>query len=374
MALNTPEELIADIRAGRMVVLMDDEDRENEGDLVMAAECVRAEDINFMAKYARGLICMPMTRERCERLGLPLMVQRNASGFGTKFTVSIEAATGVTTGISAQDRARTVQAAVARNARAEDIVQPGHIFPLMSEPGGVLFRAGHTEAACDLARLAGFEAAGVICEVMNDDGSMARRPELEKFAEEHGLKIGTIADLIHYRVLNEPSITLVEHGNIQTDFGEFGLRVYQDHFSRELHLAVIKGDIIPDEPTLVRVHQASAVRDLLRTTVQGQSAGWSIGRSLERVAQEGRGVVVLLAARTESPEDILRSVGIALGRKPAPAPVADGSHNVYHTVGVGSQILRDVGVRKLRLMGAPIKYNAISGFDLEVVDYENIDD
>ncbi len=371
MALNTIEELVNDIRQGKMVILMDDEDRENEGDIVMAAECCRPEDINFMARFARGLICMPMTRERCERLKLPLMVQRNASGFGTKFTVSIEAATGVSTGISAHDRARTVQAAAARNARAEDIVQPGHIFPLMSEPGGVLFRAGHTEAACDLARMAGFEAAGVICEIMNDDGSMARRPELEKFAQEHGLKIGTIADLIHYRVLNEPSVALVDQGPIKTDHGDFELRVYRDEFGPDLHMALVKGDISADEPTLVRVHQTSSVRDLLRALAPGQNPSWSLGRALDRVNSEGKGVVVLLgSSQGEDPRAILRSVEIALGRAPAPAPVADGSQNVYHTVGVGSQILRDVGVRKIRLMGAPIKYNAISGFDLEVVEHE----
>ncbi|NIU63325.1 MAG: 3,4-dihydroxy-2-butanone-4-phosphate synthase, partial [Pseudomonas stutzeri] len=206
MALNTAEELIEDIRAGKMVILMDDEDRENEGDIIVASECVTAEHINFMARFGRGLICMPMTRERCELLKLPLMAPRNGSGFGTKFTVSIEAAEGVTTGISAADRARTVQAAVAKNAKAEDIVSPGHIFPLMAQPGGVLARAGHTEAACDLARMAGFEAGGVICEIMNDDGTMARRPDLEAFAEQHGLKIGTIADLIHYRMHNERTV------------------------------------------------------------------------------------------------------------------------------------------------------------------------
>lgn len=209
MALNTAEELIEDIRAGKMVILMDDEDRENEGDIIVASECVTAEHINFMARFARGLICMPMTRERCELLKLPLMAPRNGSGFGTKFTVSIEAAEGVTTGISAADRARTVQAAVARAAKAEDIVSPGHIFPLMAQPGGVLARAGHTEAACDLARMAGFEASGVICEIMNDDGTMARRPELELFAEQHGLKIGTIADLIHYRMIHERTVERV---------------------------------------------------------------------------------------------------------------------------------------------------------------------
>ncbi len=367
MALNTIEELIQDIRLGRMVVLMDDEDRENEGDLVMAAECVRPEDINFMARFARGLICLPMSRERCERLRLPLMVQRNESGFGTKFTVSIEAAQGVTTGISAADRAHTVRTAVARGARAEDISQPGHIFPLVADDGGVLVRAGHTEASCDLARLAGFESAGVICEIMNDDGTMARRPDLERFAQEHGLKIGTIADLIHYRVINESTIEKVGEGPVDTDQGPFMLHSYRDQLNGDIHFALVKGEVRREQPSLVRVHVAAAVRDLLGTRAPGH-AGWNIQRCLARVAQEGSGVVVLLAGH-ETPADLLASVDIAMGRKPAPVPVADGSHNAYLTVGIGSQILRDVGVGKIRLMGAPIKYNAISGFDLEVVEF-----
>ena len=238
MALNTIDELIEDIRQGKMVILMDDEDRENEGDLIMAAECVRTEDINFMVKHARGLVCMPMTRERCERLGLPLMVQRNGSGFGTKFTVSIEAAEGVTTGISAADRARTVQAAAAKNAVAADIVSPGHIFPLMAQPGGTLARAGHTEAACDLARMAGFEPSGVICEVMNDDGSMARRPELEAFAAEHGIKIGTIADLIHYRLIHERTVERIAEQPLDSELGHFNLITYRDSVEGDVHLAL----------------------------------------------------------------------------------------------------------------------------------------
>ena len=235
MALNSIEDIIEDIRQGKMVILMDDEDRENEGDLVMAAEHCTAEAINFMARFGRGLICMPMTRDRCEQLGLPLMVQQNASGFGTKFTLSIEAAVGVTTGISAADRARTVQAAVARNAKASDLVQPGHIFPLMSDPGGVLSRAGHTEASCDLAALAGCEPAGVICEIMNDDGSMARREDLERFAEEHDLKIGTIADLIHYRTMNERTVECVEENDLDTEYGVFKLRTYRDNIQGATH-------------------------------------------------------------------------------------------------------------------------------------------
>ncbi len=254
MALNSIEELLDDMRQGKMVILMDDEDRENEGDLIIASECVRTEDINFMARFARGLICMPMTRERCERLGLPLMVQRNGSGFGTKFTVSIEAAEGVTTGISAADRARTVQAAAAKNAVAADIVSPGHIFPLMSQPGGVLARAGHTEAACDLARMAGFEPSGVICEIMNDDGTMARRPELEEFAQQHGIKIGTIADLIHYRLIHERTVERLAEQPLDTELGQFKLITYRDSVEGDVHLALTLGKVCAEEPTLVRVH------------------------------------------------------------------------------------------------------------------------
>src|SRR5690606_33386944 len=283
----TPEELIEDIRAGKMVILMDDEDRENEGDIIIASECVTAEHINFMAKYARGLICMPMTRERCERLKLPLMAPRNGSGFGTKFTVSIEAATGVTTGISAADRARTVQAAVARDAKAEDIVSPGHIFPLMASPGGVLARAGHTEAACDLARMAGFEPSGVICEIMNDDGTMARRPELEVFDAEHGLKTGTIADLIHYRLLNERTVQRVSEQVLDAELGAFNLVTYRDALEGNVHLALTLGEIQAEEPTLVRVHNMDPLRDLLMVRQPGR---WSLRAAMTEVARAGRGV------------------------------------------------------------------------------------
>lgn len=273
MALNTAEELIEDIRAGKMVILMDDEDRENEGDIIIASECVTAEHINFMARFARGLICMPMTRERCELLKLPLMAPRNGSGFGTKFTVSIEAAEGVTTGISAADRARTVQAAVARNAVADDIVSPGHIFPLMAQPGGVLARAGHTEAACDLARMGGFEPSGVICEIMNDDGTMARRPELEKFAEEHGLKIGTIADLIHYRLIHERTVERISEQPLDTELGQFNLVTYRDGVENTAHMALTLGTICAEEPTLVRVHNMDPLRDLFMVNQPGR---WSM--------------------------------------------------------------------------------------------------
>ncbi|WP_417776936.1 bifunctional 3,4-dihydroxy-2-butanone-4-phosphate synthase/GTP cyclohydrolase II [Stutzerimonas xanthomarina] len=355
MALNTAEELIEDIRAGKMVILMDDEDRENEGDIIVASESVTAEHINFMARFARGLICMPMTRERCETLQLPLMAPRNGSGFGTKFTVSIEAAEGVTTGISAADRARTVQAAVAKNAVAEDIVSPGHIFPLMAQPGGVLARAGHTEAACDLARMAGLEPSGVICEIMNDDGTMARRPELELFAEQHGLKIGTIADLIHYRMIHERTVERVSEQPLETELGQFKLVTYRDGVEDTVHMALTRGEISPEEPTLVRVHNMEPLRDLLMVTVPGR---WSLRAAMSEVAKAGSGVVLLLGNPLTGPQLLAQ-----LNRQHSPSPAT------YSTVGAGSQILRDLGVRKMRLMSSPMKFNAISGFDLEVVEY-----
>ena len=365
MALNSIEEIIEDVRQGRMVILMDDEDRENEGDLVMAAEHCTPAAINFMARFGRGLICMPMTRKRCEQLGLPLMVQRNASGFGTKFTLSIEATEGVTTGISAADRARTVQAAVARDAKASDLVQPGHIFPLMSDPGGVLSRAGHTEASCDLASLAGSEPAGVICEIMNDDGSMARREDLERFALEHGLKIGTIADLIHYRTLHERTIECVEQNDIDTEYGVFSLRTYHDRIQGLTHLAMVMGEIAADDPILVRVHITDTLRDLLGAR-RTDSRSWPLHHALQKVASEGKGVVVLLNSAEDSYnlEDRIHDFFEHRQRS-----AAKGSSGVYFTVGTGSQILRDLGVGKMRLLSPPVKYSAISGFDLEVVEY-----
>ncbi len=361
MALNNAAELIEDIRAGKMVILMDDEDRENEGDIIIASECVTAEHINFMAKHARGLICMPMTRERCELLKLPLMAPRNGSGFGTKFTVSIEAAEGVTTGISAADRARTVQAAVARTAKADDIVSPGHIFPLMAQAGGVLARAGHTEAACDLARLAGFEPSGVICEIMNDDGSMARRPELEVFAAEHGLKIGTIADLIHHRLIHERTMQRVSEQWLDSELGRFNLVTYRDAVEGDVHLALTLGQISPEQPTLVRVHNMDPLRDLLLVKQEGR---WSLRAAMAEVARAGSGVVLLLGNPLGG-QELLAHLDRQLGQEAKPA----ASPATYSTVGAGSQILRDLGVRKMRLMSSPMKFNAISGFDLEVVEY-----
>ncbi len=366
MELNSTEEIIDEIRQGRMVILLDDEDRENEGDLIMAAEQVRAEDINFMARYARGLICLTLSVERCRQLDLPLMVQDNRAAHATAFTVSIEAAEGVTTGISAADRARTVRAAVNRDAAPTDIVQPGHIFPLMAQPGGVLSRAGHTEAGCDLARLAGFEPAAVIVEVMNEDGTMSRRSDLEAFAQQHNLKIGTIADLIHYRAVNEKTVACINERRVNTLHGEFTLRTYQDEARGEYHFALVKGEIVADEPTLVRVHVGNTARDVLGILREsdGHYTNWTFQNAVQRVAEEGKGVVVLIC-HSETTEDIEESIDWLLSGKQR-RPSQD---LVYKQTGAGSQILNDIGVRKMRLMSTPLRYSAISGFDLEVVEY-----
>ncbi|MCB8889493.1 bifunctional 3,4-dihydroxy-2-butanone-4-phosphate synthase/GTP cyclohydrolase II [Vreelandella malpeensis] len=365
-------ELVEDIRQGKMVILMDDEDRENEGDIIMAAEKVRPEHINFMARHACGLICLPMTRERCERLELPLMVGNNGSGFGTKFTLSIEARDGVTTGISAADRARTVQAAVAPGARARDIVQPGHIFPLMAEPGGVLRRAGHTEAACDLAALAGCDPSGVICEIMNDDGTMARRPELEAFARKHDIKMGTIADLIHYRMVNEQTVELVEATSVATTQGELMLHVFRDRIQGAHHLALVKGRPSPEEVTTVRVHLADTLRDVLGLK-KAASGRWPAQQALEEIAAAPAGVLVLVDEGHPS-VDLKEQLDVFLGRvQPPRTSDSDGAGN-YLTIGTGSQILRYLGVGKMRLLSSPWKFSALSGFDLEVVERLGPDD
>lgn len=363
MALNTVEELIQDIRLGKMVILMDDEDRENEGDIVMAAQHVRPEDINFMAKHARGLICLTLTRERCEQLDLPLMVSRNGSSHGTNFTLSIEAATGVTTGISAADRAHTVQVAVARNAKPADIVMPGHIFPLMAQPGGVLVRAGHTEAGCDLSRLAGLEPASVIVEIMNDDGTMARRPDLEKFAEQHGIKIGTIADLIHYRMVNEQTVKRISEQDLPTVFGDFHLITYRDGSGDHTHVALVKGDLKSGKVPTVRVHSINPLRDLLQAKFNGR-VGWNMQKAMQAIADSECGVLVLLGQDYVS-KDIPDQLAIFNGER---TPNAEGS-GAYRTIGTGSQILRDLGVTRMRLLSSPMKFNALSGFGLEIVEY-----
>jgi 3,4-dihydroxy 2-butanone 4-phosphate synthase/GTP cyclohydrolase II len=373
MQLNTVEELIEDIRQGKMVILMDDEDRENEGDLVMAAPMVRPEDINFMATFARGLICLPLSEQRCEQLNLGLMVagEINSSSHATPFTLSIEAAKGVSTGISAADRARTVQAAVASNARAQDIVQPGHIFPLKAQPGGVLSRAGHTEAGCDLARLAGFEPAAVIVEIMNEDGTMARRDDLEIFSKKHDLKIGTIADLINYRLVTEKTTQCISERQVNTHYGEFTLKTYLDNARDEKHFALVMGNVSGGDAPLVRVHVNRSARDLLAIEPREGFQSWSTHTALEAIAKEGRGALVLLYY-PESAEDMDRNIDEMLNIKTEKTPPAN--EVVYLQVGTGSQILMDLGVSKMRLLSAPFKFSGISGFDLEVEEYIDYQD
>ncbi len=372
MNLNTTEEIIADLRQGKMVVIMDDEDRENEGDLLLAADRVTPEAINFMAKYGRGLICLTLTKERCQRLRLPLMVMENQAPHSTAFTLSIEAATGVTTGISAADRATTIRAAVAADAQPRDLVHPGHIFPLMAEPGGVLVRAGHTEAGCDLARLAGLEPAAVIVEILNEDGTMARRPDLEAFAQTHGLKIGTIADLIHYRVSHEKTVRRECDCELPTEFGPFRILAYRDSIDDDLHLALVRGEIAAERPVLVRVHLQNSLCDLFGT--QHPGCGWPLRDVMRQVAKAGEGVIVVLRNR-DRVEDLL-------GRFKALSPRARGEEGIptrskdrseLRTYGIGAQILADIGVRKMRVMSAPRAMHGISGFDLEVVDYVGSD-
>lgn len=369
MELNSVEEIIDDIRQGRMVILMDDEDRENEGDLVIAAQQVRAEDINFMATHGRGLICLTLSEERCTQLDLPLMVKDNHAAHSTNFTVSIEAAEGVTTGISAADRARTVRAAVSPNAKPQDVVQPGHIFPLMAEQGGVLTRAGHTEAGCDLARLAGYDPSSVIVEIMNEDGTMARRPELEEFAKTHDLKIGTIADLIHYRMMNEKTVVCINERRVDTQFGEFTLRTYENTAHKELHFALVKGNVKAEESVMVRVHVASTARDVLSIQRSGDDvpASWNFQRAMKCVADEGCGVLVLIC-HNETTQEIEESIDWMLsGKQTRPKQYIS-----YKQIGAGAQILRDLGVEKMRLLSAPFKFSGISGFDLEVTEYINL--
>ena len=364
MKLNTIDELLADLRAGRMVVLMDDEDRENEGDLIIAAEHVRAEDINFMAHYGRGLICLTLTRERCRQLRLPLMVSDTNVDHRTNFTVSIEAAEGVTTGISAHDRAHTIRTAVRRDARAEDLRQPGHIFPLMAQPGGVLTRAGHTEAGCDLTRLAGLEPAAAIVEILNHDGTMARRPDLEKFAQHHRLKMGTIADLIRYRLDKERSVERIAEQVIATEFGPFRMLCYEDHVNRTVHLALVAGDLADKRVPLVRVHLKDTLGDVVG--IRDRALGWPLRAAMTRIAQEGHGVIVILRP-DETPRDLMDAVQ-SIGRDPA-APTPQAGAKVLRTYGIGAQILRDLGVSRMRVLSAPKQMHGLSGFDLEVVEY-----
>jgi 3,4-dihydroxy 2-butanone 4-phosphate synthase/GTP cyclohydrolase II len=365
--MNTIEDIIEDLRLGKMVIIMDDEDRENEGDLVMAAAFVRPEDINFMARYGRGLICLTLTNERCHQLRLPLMVNENKTAHSTNFTVSIEAATGVTTGISAADRAHTIQCAVAKNAKPDDLVQPGHIFPLMAKSGGVLNRAGHTEAGCDLARLAGVEPAAVIVEILNDDGSMARRPELEVFARQHNLKIGTIADLIHYRIQTENTLERISECVFPTEFGNFRLYAYQDRNDNNLHLALVMGQISGDEPVLVRVHARNLLDDVFASK---RSVGTvSIRAAMAKIAEEGRGVLVVIR-QSESNKSLVELIHRYQLEDNGVDYAADRQEPAdWRMTGTGARILADLGVHKLKVLGTQKRYIGLSGFDLEVAEH-----
>ena len=364
-AFSDVEDIVSDIRDGKMVIMVDDENRENEGDLIMAAGKVRPEDINYMARYGRGLICLTLSRERCSQLRLPLMVLETDEHYATNFTLSIEAAEGITTGISAHDRAKTVQAAVAPNAKPEDVRQPGHIFPVMAQPGGVLTRAGHTEAGCDLARLAGVEPAAVIVEILNEDGSMARRPDLEKFSRHHGVRIGTIADLIRYRLEKERFVERIDERPVQTAHGKFTLYCYDDHVNQTVHLALVKGDIAASTDPLVRVHRQDTLGDILG--IQNPTLGWPLDSAIERISKEEVGIIVVLRDQ-ESTRELMNTAG-RLSETTDDLDSRRGGDSVLRTYGVGAQILKDLGVHRMRVLSAPRQMHAISGFDLEITEY-----
>ena len=358
------EDIIADLKQGKMVIMVDDENRENEGDLIMAAEKVRPEDINYMARYGRGLICLTLTRERCAQLRLPLMVEETDQHHATNFTVSIEATEGITTGISAHDRAKTVRAAVAKNATPDQLSQPGHIFPIMAQPGGVLTRAGHTEAGCDLARLAGFEPAATIVEILNEDGSMARRPDLEEFARKHDIRIGTIADLIRYRLEKERFVERIAKKAVITDYGDFTLYCYDDQVSQSVHVALVKGDLSKHESPLVRVHIQDTLGDVLG--VQATALGWPVTNAIRRISEEETGIVIILREQ-ESSRDLMDAVeNLSLQADELNEKRIDDGLRTY---GVGAQILRDLGVKQMRVLSAPKQMYAISGFDLKITEY-----
>ena len=362
VAISPVEEIVADMKAGRIVILVDEEDRENEGDLVLAADHVTPEAINFMARFGRGLICLTLTRERCEFLQLPPMAARNGTFYSTAFTVSIEAAEGVTTGISAADRAKTVQVAVARNSQATDLVQPGHIFPLQAVDGGVLMRAGHTEAGCDLAAMAGCSASSVICEIMKDDGTMARLPDLQLFAAEHGLKIGTIADLIQYRSRNESLVERIGSRTLQTAHGEFTAHAFRDKPSQTVHLALVKGQWSAESEVAVRVHEPLSVLDALE--VNRSMHSWGLDASLQYINAQGCGVAVLLNCG-ESAEQLLAQFE---GRARSAQAPERGKMDL-RTYGVGAQILRECGVHKMKLLGQPRRMPSMMGYGLEITAY-----
>ena len=363
MELNSIQELITDIAEGKMIVLMDDEDRENEGDLILAAEKVNPEAINFMATHARGLICLALNDDRCKRLGLEQMVKNNGTELGTAFTGSIEAASGVTTGISAADRSTTIKAAVNKDAVPEDVVQPGHVFPIKAQNGGVLTRAGHTEAGTDLASLAGLDPSAVIVEIMNDDGTMARRGDLEKFALKHGLKIGTIADLIHYRNISERSIKLVDQTKVESEEGEFDLFAYEDTINGNIHIALVKGKLDSNKEIMVRVQQNNTLQDVIGINQFGSRLSFS--QAMNKINKEGSGVLLLLSHQ-ETPKELLSNVSFLKGEK----KVNENESPDSRIVGVGAQILKDLGVKKIRLLGASAKY-PLTGFDLEITEFIN---
>ncbi|WP_028104055.1 bifunctional 3,4-dihydroxy-2-butanone-4-phosphate synthase/GTP cyclohydrolase II [Pseudoduganella violaceinigra] len=363
MSISSTQEIVDELRAGRMVILVDEEDRENEGDLVLAAEHVTPEAINFMIKHARGLVCLTLTEEHCNQLDLTMMTAKNGTSFGTNFTVSIEAAEGVTTGISAADRAKTIQVAVAKGAKPTDIVQPGHIFPLRAVPGGVLMRAGHTEAGCDLTAMAGLMPASVICEIIKDDGTMARLPELLEFAKEHGLKIGTIADLIHYRSQNECMVERIAERPLRTAHGDFRMIAFRDKPSGAAHLALVHGDMAPGKESLVRVHQPVSILDLLETEATTHS--WNVSSSLKAIKASEQGVMVLLNCG-ETAEQLFGQLE-ALDKNVRPTGRAASMD--LRSYGIGAQILRDLGVRKMQLLASPRKMPSMTGFNLEVTGY-----
>jgi len=368
--LASTEEIIAELRAGKMVILVDEEDRENEGDLVLAADHVTAEAVNFMAKHGRGLICLTLTRERCQQLNLPLMVRDNGTSMGTNFTVSIEAASGVTTGISAADRALTIKTAVAPNAKPSDLVQPGHIFPLMAQPGGVLIRSGHTEAGCDLAAMAGCSPTSVICEIMKDDGSMARLPDLLEFAKEHQLKIGSIADLIQYRSQHESIVVREGSREFITPWGKFQGIIYRDTPSSCIHIALIHGKPSEAQETLVRVHEPVTVLDFLDSNISTHS--WPLAKALEELASAPAGVAVLLnASGIAAPNDadwLAQFQKLNQSHEDAKTPLSRKTD--FRSYGIGAQILKDIGVGKMRLLANPSPVPSLSGYKLEVTGYK----
>jgi len=355
--MNTTEEIIEDLKNGKMVILVDDEDRENEGDLVLAAEFITSSHINFMSKFGRGLICLTLTEERCKKLKLPLMVQENEGKLGTNFTVSIEAAIGVTTGISASDRAKTIMAAISKNANHKSIVRPGHIFPLISHPGGVLYRAGHTEAGCDLSELADLEPASVICEILNEDGSMARLPELINFSKEHNVKIGTIADLIEFRSRKEKLIQKISEQTIDTDYGEMQLLLYSDLLSKNSHLALVKGKINAGDEVLVRVHAPLSILDFIDKNTQHS---WPPLKALEEISKSPNGVIIFLNYQESQNKisDILETINIPTDNT-----------NDLRNYGIGSQILVDIGVKKMKLLASPRKMPSMIGYGLQVTEF-----